>query len=533
MTLAPGRGARTRGSTAAAVAARSGARPAGFSVPQIRLVTVRPRAGARPARARGAPARRPAGRARRGRAPRSPALHAERPGAEHARDRRRDRRPARRSSGGQPASGFPVAWDVSTGQGAKVARHRHRHRDQPSRVADRAIAGRDDFDGDRQPGARPTASGTARTSPRWPARPAATASGWRARACGCQLLVVKPDFSDSQRRPGDRRRRRPRRRRDQHELRHRPGARPQPGRADADRLRVRARRRARGRGRRGRPDRGAGRPGQRAAADRHRPRHRRGQGPVDVTAAERARPRARSPAAARQISMAAYGTYDAGPARPGRAGSSAPSPPATRRARDRLGRLPPRPPCGCRAHVRRRHPLRLRAGHLDGGAEVAAAGGARPPPQPRPHRRATIVRLIKRDRAPARAARLDRRPGLGDPRRRRRADAARRASTAARRSSRVRLLPARTAKPARSRVRWSAADPAPPGVRASGIARFELWRATDGGHSGAKLATTARRARSRLRRGGRYRFYSDRRRPARATARPRRSRPTRGSRARR
>ena len=92
---------------------------------------------------------------------------------------------------------------------------------------------------------------------------------------------------------------------------------------------------------------------------------------------------------------------------------------------------------------------------------------------------AEIVRLHQGDRAPPRR-RVDRRPGLGDPRRGRRADPRRehrppRAGLAGQAAAGAHGA-SRTIT-----VRWSAADKAPAGVRASGIARFELWRATDGG----------------------------------------------------
>jgi hypothetical protein len=74
-------------------------------------------------------------------------------------------------------------------------------------------------------------------------------------------------------------------------------------------------------------------------------------------------------------------------------------------------------------------------------------------------------------------------------------------------ASRVKPLPARTAQRTVT-VRWSAADPAPAGVRASGTARFELWRATDDGPFRRLYSTTRTARRVILRRGGRYRFYS-------------------------
>jgi hypothetical protein len=74
-------------------------------------------------------------------------------------------------------------------------------------------------------------------------------------------------------------------------------------------------------------------------------------------------------------------------------------------------------------------------------------------------------------------------------------------------ASRVKLLPTFTRKPTIT-VRWSAADKAPAGVRASGPARFELWRATDGGRFKRLLSTARTSRRVTLRRSGRYRFYT-------------------------
>jgi hypothetical protein len=74
-------------------------------------------------------------------------------------------------------------------------------------------------------------------------------------------------------------------------------------------------------------------------------------------------------------------------------------------------------------------------------------------------------------------------------------------------ASRVKPLASLTRKPTIT-VRWSAADKAPAGVRASGIARFELWRATDGGRFKRLLSTTGTSRQVTVRRGGRYRFYT-------------------------
>ena len=96
--------------------------------------------------------------------------------------------------------------------------------------------------------------------------------------------------------------------------------------------------------------------------------------------------------------------------------------------------------------------------------------------------------------------RVDRRPRLGDPRRRRRADAAPRASTAAPPTSRVQRLPARTASP---RSRCAGRRPtrlrracAPPASRATSSGARPTAAA-----SGALIATTRTSRRCTLRRG--------------------------------
>lgn len=78
-------------------------------------------------------------------------------------------------------------------------------------------------------------------------------------------------------------------------------------------------------------------------------------------------------------------------------------------------------------------------------------------------------------------------------------------------------------------LRWTGHDPAPPGLKASGISRFEVWRAANG-HAYRRIAVTSRRLlRVRARPGSRYAFFTiaiDRagnreQRPARPDARTR------------
>lgn len=74
-------------------------------------------------------------------------------------------------------------------------------------------------------------------------------------------------------------------------------------------------------------------------------------------------------------------------------------------------------------------------------------------------------------------------------------------------TSRVTRLRART-KRRQLTLRWRGADAAPSGVRSSGIARYELWRSTDGRRFRRLYSGPSTTKRVTLRRGGRYRFYS-------------------------
>lgn len=74
-------------------------------------------------------------------------------------------------------------------------------------------------------------------------------------------------------------------------------------------------------------------------------------------------------------------------------------------------------------------------------------------------------------------------------------------------TSRVTRLRARTKRRGLT-LRWRGADAAPSGVRSSGIARYELWRSTDGRRFRRLYSGPSTTKRVTLRRGGRYRFYS-------------------------
>jgi serine protease len=57
-------------------------------------------------------------------------------------------------------------------------------------------------------------------------------------------------------------------------------------------------------------------------------------------------------------------------------------------------------------------------------------------------------------------------------------------------------------------VRWGGADKGPAGVRVSGISRYELWRSTDGGRFRRLYVTRRTARRVTLRRDARYAFYT-------------------------
>ena len=57
-------------------------------------------------------------------------------------------------------------------------------------------------------------------------------------------------------------------------------------------------------------------------------------------------------------------------------------------------------------------------------------------------------------------------------------------------------------------LRWSGRDTAPPGVVASGVAKYELWRQVDDGPARRVATTTATQIRVGATPGERYSFYT-------------------------
>jgi len=192
VTLKPG--GASRAATAPAVAAAAGARTSGFSVPQIRLVTVGPRPGeslralarrlrADPRVAAVAPERRGAIRFQ----PNDPALSAAEPAPATT--------PGTTVEWWAARSGFLQAWDISQGAGAVVAvidtGAEIGHPELAGRVADLTT-----FDAARTPAGLDTVGhGTHVASLACAA--GNNGVGLAGAGLGCRLLIIKSDFSDS------------------------------------------------------------------------------------------------------------------------------------------------------------------------------------------------------------------------------------------------------------------------------------------------------------------------------------------------
>jgi serine protease len=498
VTLAPGAPSRAR-VTAAALAATTGARPAGFSVPQIRLVTVRPRKGtglhALAVRLRADP-----------RVARVEVEHRARLRFDANDPALTTPETAVGTAPGTPVqwwaarSGFPRAWDVTTGSGATVAVIDTGAETSHPELADRVL-GAVSFDGDGSAATTDTVGhGTHVASLACGA--GNNGVGLAGAGLRCRMLILKSDFSDSSVAKAI-----------VYAVDHGadainmsfgtdPG--PQPSQAVRDAVDyafahnvVMAAAAA-----------------DSAIAEQGYPANLlqpTGTGPdlavgkgLSVTAADASDARASFAGHGSQISLAAYGAYDAGPGDTGPRGIFGAFTAGPNELETGSAGLPPRPPCGCRTTFANDARYAYVQGTSMGTPMVAATGALARHLNP-DLTAADIVRLIKETaRRPAGTWTGELGWGILDA-----GAALTRAASIDRRAptSRVTRLAARTAKRTIT-VRWTAADRGPAGVRSSGIARFELWRATDGGRFKRLYSTTRTARRVTLRRGGRYRFYT-------------------------
>jgi subtilisin family serine protease len=497
VTLRPGAHHQARVS-AAALAASSDARPAGYSVPQIRLVTLRARRGrslhALAARLRVDPrvARvEVEHRARLRFDPNDPALTTP--------------ETAPGTAPGTPVewwavrSGFPQAWGITTGAGATVAVIDTGAETTHPELADR-VAGAVSFDpSSSTPTADTVGHGTHVASLACGA--GNNGIGLAGAGLRCRLLVIKSDFSDSSvakaivwavdhgadainmsfgTDPG-----------------------PQPSQAVRDAVEYAVQHNVVM----------AAAAADSAIAEQGYPADLLqptgtgsnlsvGKG-LSVTAADAFDRRASFAGEGSQISLAAYGTYDAaGSGPPGIFGAFTAGP--NELETGSVG-LPPRPPCGCRTTFAGDARYAYVQGTSMATPMVAATAALMRHLNPDLTSDEIVLVIKQTARRPAgtgwtpdlgwgilnagaalaRAAALDRRAP----------------------TSHVRPLPAQTTGRTIT-VRWTGADPAPAGVRSSGISRYELWRSTDGARFRKLLSTRGTSARLPLRRGGRYRFYT-------------------------
>ena len=222
---------------------------------------------------------------------------------------------------------------------------------------------------------------------------------------------------------------------------------------------------------------------------------------LTITAADHSDQRASFAGRGSQISMAAYGAFDRGPGPRGLLGAF----PANETTFERGDPgPPPSPPCRCRTSFRGD----TRYAYLQGTSMATgiAAGVAAMVRELNPDLPGSdVVRLLKETaRRPAGTAwNSDLGWGILDAR-----AAVERARTIDRRPPSSRLRAPRRTRRRTVRLRWSGTDTAPPGVTASGIARYEVWRGTGRRRAVRIATTTATSRRVRLRRGRRYRFFT-------------------------
>ncbi|MEA2247373.1 MAG: serine protease [Solirubrobacteraceae bacterium] len=499
VTLSPaaaGRPAQTA-RVARAVAAAARARPSGFSVPQIRLVTVRPRHGeslrALQRRLAADPrveAVEPEHTGHWRYQPNDPALVTPETAADTA--------PGTMVEWWVARTGFPQAWDISRGVGATVAVI-----DTGAEIAHPELVGRviasASFDAARTPaGIDLVGHGTHVASLACAAGD--NGVGMTGAGLGCQLLIVKSDFTDSSVAAsivwaadhGA----------DAINMSFGTAAGAQPSAPVINAIDYAI---ARGAvlvsAAADDPIEEQGYPSSVLQPTGSAPDIAQGRG-LSVTAADFADRRAGFAGRGTQISLAAYGAYEDGEkdGPPGIFGAFTAAPNALD-----TGTLGEGQPCRCRATFGGDQRYAYLQGTSMAAPMVAAAAAMVHHLNP-DMGSLEIVRLIKQTaRRPAGTAWtpdlgwgiLDAGAALGVAR------------TLDRRPpvSRIRRTPRRTRRPSVT-LRWRGADVPRPGVAVSGLARYELWRSVDGRAARKILATRRTSARVRLRRGARYAFFT-------------------------
>jgi subtilisin family serine protease len=499
VTLAPGAAARTasHAGAARAVVASARARPSGFSVPQIRLVTVRPRPGEslrglqrRLAADPRVEAVEPERRAELRYVPNDPALVTPETAPDTAAGTMVEWWVAR--------TGFPLAWDISRGVGAIVAVI-----DTGAELAHPEFAGRvaasASFDAARTPaGIDLVGHGTHVASLACAASD--NGVGMSGAGLGCRLLIVKSDFTDSSVAAsivwavdnGA----------DAINMSFGTAAGAQPSgpvinaveyaiahgvvlvSAAADD-----------------PIEDQGYPSSVLQPTGSAPDIAQGRG-LSVTAADFADHRASFAGRGTQISLAAYGAYedghDHGP--PGIFGAFTAAPNALD-----TGSLGEGRPCRCRATFGGDQRYAYLQGTSMAAPMVAAAAALVRHLNP-DMGSLEIVRLIKQTarRPPGTAWNPDLGWGILDA-----GAALDVARTLDRRppASRIRATAGRTRRPSLV-LRWRGADVPRPGVAVSGLAGYELWRSLNGRPARRILITRRTSARVRLRSGSRHAFFT-------------------------
>jgi serine protease len=484
--------------SAAALAATSDARPAGYSVPQIRLVTLRPRRGeslrALAARLRAdgrVESVQVEHRARLRFDPNDPALTTPETAVGTA--------PGTPIEWWAPRSGFEQAWGITTGAGATVAVIDTGAETSHPELADR-VAGTVSFDPDSsQPTVDTVGHGTHVASLACGA--GNNGIGLAGAGLRCKLLVIKSDFSDSSvakaivwavdhgadainmsfgTDPG-----------------------PQPSQAVRDAVEYAVQHNVvlvaaaadSAISEQGYP------------ADLLQPT---GSGPnlasnkgLSVTAADVFDHRASFAGEGSQISVAAYGTYDAsGNGPPGIFGAFTAGP--NELETGSVG-LPPRPPCNCRTTFAGDPRYAYVQGTSMATPMVAATAALMRHLNPDLTSDEIVLVIKQTARRPAGAGwTSDLGWGILNA-----GAAVARAAALDRRAPTSRVLRVRSRTAQRTiTLRWTGTDRGPAGVRASGIARYELWRSTDGAKFRRLFSTRSTSRRVTLRRGGRYRFYT-------------------------